>query len=397
MIRSLIIVGIILLSMSSCKEEHKSTTIEGDAVRTLNQVAAKLKSDLDKSTTNFNLIPRSLNQDGSLNATKSKSWTSGFLPGTLLMLHDHTGDKQYKEAALRWMETVEKEKFDSTTHDLGFKIYCSFGNAYRIDKNQDYKEVVLTAAETLSKRYNPQVGAIKSWDFNNDVWSYPVIIDNMMNLEIMFEASLLSGDQKYYDIAVDHANTTLKNHFRSDNSSYHVIDYDPSTGEIRNRHTHQGADHESAWSRGQAWGLYGFTLCYRYTKDKRYLERANRIADYIINHKRLPADGIPYWDYDAPNIPDEPRDVSASTVTAAALYELHKFDQSKAKEYLSHADKILASLEQEKYRTDAQYFILDKSVGSIPGDFEHSVPISYADYYFVEALTRKKSFNSMKK
>jgi len=231
----------------------------------------------------------------------------------------------------------------------------------------------------------------KSWTsgFHHDhLWDFPVIIDNMMNLEMLFEATKLTGDSSFYHVADQHAKTTLKNHFRPDNSSYHVISYNPKTGAVEKKNTHQGFSHESAWSRGQAWGLYGFTAAYRYTKNPAYLEQAKKIAEYIFTHPNLPADLIPYWDYNAPNIPDEPRDVSAATVTASGLFELSEHDQANADKYVNWANQILTSLESETYQLDTPPFFLKHSVGSIPGEFEMDAPIIYADYYYVEALLR---------
>ncbi len=335
-------------------------------------------------------IPRTIESDGQLKGTKSKSWTSGFFPGMLWELYSFSKEEPLKQAAIQWQSFVEKEKFDDGTHDLGFKIYCPFGNAYKITKEEAYKDVFVTAAKTLSTRYNPTVGAIRSWDHHADVWKFPVIIDNMMNLEMMFEATKLTGDSSFYHIANQHAKTTLKNHFRPDHSSYHVISYDPKTGEIEKKNTHQGLNHESAWSRGQAWGLYGFTVTYRYTKNPVFLEQAKKIANFIFTHPNLPPDLIPYWDYDAPNIPDEPRDVSAATVTASGLFELSKYDPANATKYLTWAQQILESLEKEKYQLHKAPFFLKHSVGSIPGKFEMDAPIIYADYYYVEALLRSR-------
>ncbi|MEM9849417.1 MAG: glycoside hydrolase family 88 protein, partial [Bacteroidota bacterium] len=302
---------------------------------------------------------------------------------------------QLKSAAVQWSAVVEKEKMDGGTHDLGFKVYCPFGNAYNITKDDQYKEVYLTASKTLSTRFNPTVGAIRSWDHHSDVWQFPVIIDNMMNLEMLFEATKMTGDSSFYDIAYQHALTTLANHFRADNSSYHVISFNPETGEVEKRNTHQGHAHESAWSRGQAWGLYGFTVAYRYTKDQKLLKKAQDIAKFIFNHPNLPADLIPYWDYDAPNIPDAPRDVSAATIAASGLFELSQYDTENAAQYVDWANQILANLESDKYQASTAPFFLQQSVGNMPGDSEVTVPIIYADYYYVEALLRSREHTKL--
>ncbi|MDA9774473.1 glycoside hydrolase family 88 protein [Saprospiraceae bacterium] len=356
----------------------------------LDNYSQRAREDLGKIPFDSLEIPRTIESDGEVKGTPSKSWTSGFYPGMLWQLYGHSKDEKLKEAALQWSNVVEKEKFDGGTHDLGFKIYCPFGNAYKITKVEKYKDVFVTAAKTLSTRYNPKVGAIRSWDHHAELWSFPVIIDNMMNLEMLFEATNHTGDSSFYHIADQHAKTTLKNHFRPDHSSYHVVSFDPETGEVENKNTHQGFGHESAWSRGQAWGLYGFATAYRYTKNPEFLNQAKEIANFIFNHPNLPEDLIPYWDFDAPNIPNEPRDVSAAAITASGLFELSKHDIVNAKKYQEWASAILDSLQSEKYQNSTAPFFLKHSVGSIPGKFEIDSPIIYADYYYVEALLRQK-------
>jgi hypothetical protein len=355
----------------------------------LDKLTDRAERDLSHIVFDSTAIPRSLDAEGQLEGTKSKSWTSGFYPGLLWQLYDYSKNEKLKQAAIQWSNVVEKEKLDGGTHDLGFKVYCPYGYAYKITKDDKYKKVYVTAAKTLSSRYNPKVGAIRSWDFNQDVWKYPVIIDNMMNLEMMFEATIATGDSSFYYIAEQHAQTTLRNHFRPDNSSYHVVSYDPASGVVDKKNTHQGYNHESAWSRGQAWGLYGYTTTYRYTNNPEFLDQAKKIANYIFSHPSLPEDLIPYWDYDAPNIPDEPRDVSAAAVTASGLYELSLHDSKNAEKYINWADTILESLNKSQYQCDTAPFFLKHSVGSIPGDFEIDKPIIYADYYYVEALLRQ--------
>ncbi len=384
-----------LLAFFSCGVSSQDRSVilpenEYNPEKRLQLLCEKAIVDLGKIPLDSINIPRTVEPDGQLKGTKSKSWTSGFFPGMLWELYSFCKEEPLKQAAIQWQSFVEKEKFDDGTHDLGFKIYCPFGNAYKITKKEAYKDVFVTAAKTLSTRYNPTVGAIRSWDHHADVWKFPVIIDNMMNLEMMFEATKLTGDSSFYHIANQHAKTTLKNHFRPDHSSYHVVSYDPKTGKIEKKNTHQGLNHESAWSRGQAWGLYGFTVTYRYTKNPVFLEQAKKIANFIFTHPNLPPDLIPYWDYDAPNIPDEPRDVSAATVTASGLFELSKYDPANATKYLAWANQILKTLEEEKYQLNTAPFFLKHSVGSIPGKFEMDAPIIYADYYYVEALLRSR-------
>jgi len=339
-------------------------------------------------------IPRTLDAEGNMHWThKNFDWTEGFYPGSSWYLFEMTKDKKWKEAAEKFQALFEDHKYRLTNHDLGFVFNCSYGNGYRLTGNKAFKEVMITAGNSLITRFNPKVGCIKSWDVDKGWqstrgWKYPVIIDNMMNLELLFELTKLTGDQKYAKVAIAHADTTLKHHFRQDNSSYHVIDYDPETGAVRNKNTAQGYANESSWARGQAWGIYGYTVCYRYTKDKKYLEQAQKIADFIINYPGTPNDGIPYWDYNAPNIPNEPRDVSAATVTASALIELDTYTEQS---YQPAIHKIMNSLASSEYTAklgENKDFILKHSVGSIPHNNEIDVPLNYADYYYLEALAR---------
>jgi unsaturated chondroitin disaccharide hydrolase len=333
--------------------------------------------------------PRSLDGD-KLKLVSSRDWTSGFFPGMLWLLYENTGAAEWKEAARKHTAALEREKINGDTHDMGFKINNSFGNGFRLTKDPAYRNVMIRAAQTLSKRFNPVAGVIKSWD-NRKEWAYPVIIDNMMNLELLFEATRLSGDSSFYRIAVTHARTTMRNHFRSDNSSWHVIDYDTLTGLVRQRSTHQGYADGSAWARGQAWGLYGFTMCYRETGDTAFLAQAERIAAFILHHPRLPADGVPYWDFDVPNPESEPRDASAAAVMASALYELSGVSKNR-KEWRLAADRILSSLIHSYRSTHGanKGFLLIHSTGHKPAKSEIDVPIIYADYYYLEALMRSR-------
>lgn len=336
--------------------------------------------------------PRSIDENGKLILVPSRDWTSGFFPGELWYMYEYTKDPKWEEAARKYTAPVEREKTNGGTHDMGFKVYCSFGNGYRLTNDESYKKILLESAYTLITRYRPGAKIIRSWDHSKDKWETPVIIDNMMNLELLFWAFKESNDSTFYNIAVNHATTTMKNHFREDYSSYHVIDYDTITGNVLKKNTHQGYSHESAWSRGQAWAVYGYTMCYRETKKTEYLEQAKHVANYIFTHPNLPKDLIPYWDFDAPEIPNEPRDVSAATVTASALYELSLYDTDNAAKYKEWADTILENLSNNYLAKSGEDFgfLLLHSTGSKPGKLEVDVPLSYADYYFLEALLRKK-------
>ena len=337
-------------------------------------------------------LPRSF-EKGELITSDSRWWCSGFYPGTLLYLFEETQDKELYNEALEKLKLLEKEQFNKSTHDLGFMMYCSYGNAYRLNPSDKYKDILLNSARSLSSRFNEKVGCIRSWN-SKEKDKFLVIIDNMMNLELLFWATKATGDSSFYNMAVTHANTTMDNHFRPDNSSFHLVNYHPETGTPQVKETVQGAADESAWARGQAWGLYGFTVMYRETKDEKYLDMANRIAEFILTHPNLPKDKIPYWDFDAPEIPDAPRDASAGAIMASALIELAGFNENKIREnYLEAAETMLQSLSSPTYRAsygDQGGFILKHSVGSIPHNLEVDAPLTYADYYYVEALTRYK-------
>ncbi|TWR28978.1 glucuronyl hydrolase [Mucilaginibacter pallidiroseus] len=340
-------------------------------------------------------FPKTINKaTGKLETSKSDWWCSGFYPGTLLELYQQKHDKALSTDANRIMADLAKEQYNTHTHDLGFMMYCSFGTANKLNPSNSYKQILINSAKSLSTRFNPKVGAIKSWD--SKPGDFLVIIDNMMNLELLFWATRETGDSSFYKIAVTHANTTLKNHFRPDHSSYHVINYNAETGAVRERKTAQGFANESAWARGQAWGLYGYTVMYRETKDKKYLDAANQIAGFILNNPNLPTDKIPYWDFNAPNIPNALRDASAGAIISSALLELCRYaDKAQAQKYFTTAETIIKNLSAPAYRakvgTNAG-FILMHSVGHLPAGTEIDVPLTYADYYFVEAMERYKAF-----
>ncbi|RZJ65266.1 MAG: glucuronyl hydrolase [Flavobacterium sp.] len=359
--------------------------------------AAKQTDILIKNVDSARLIkpnlvsPRTV-EKGQFKMVVSRDWTSGFFPAELWYFYQYTKDKKWLNLARKYTADIKKEQYNRGTHDLGFMIYGPFGNGYRLTGDTAYKAVIIQAAKSLSTRFNKTAGVLKSWDHNGDKWKYPVIIDNMMNLELLFEATKMTGDSSFYKIAVSHADHTIKNHFRPNFSSYHVIDYDTlKRGNILQKLTAQGYANESAWARGQAWALYGYTLCFRETKNMAYLAQADGIAGFILNSKVTPADGIPYWDYNDPNIPNVSRDASAAAITASALYELAKYS-GNAKKYKAAADKILYSL-STKYTSkigDNYGFILEHSTGHRPAKSEIDVPINYADYYYLEALLRSK-------
>jgi len=386
--------AVLLLIVTVQGQNVQLPKVFSDAER---QTKLLLQEIIKAKSANAELVsPRTLDK-GELKLVASRDWTSGFFPGELWFLYEYSGNKEWKQQAENFTANIEREKTNGGTHDMGFKVYCSFGTGFRLTNNQHYKEVIIQSAKTLSTRFRPITGTIRSWDHSGDKWAYPVIIDNMMNLELLFAATQLTGDSSFYKIAVSHATTTMKNHFRPDYSSYHVVGYDTLTGNVVKKSTHQGYADESAWSRGQVWGLYGYTMCYRFTKDKKYLEQAEKIATFILNHPNMPKDLVPYWDFNAPNIPNEERDASAAAALASGLYELSTYSKN-GKLYKDKANKILESL-TNNYRSpigENNGFILLHSTGSRPSNSEVDVPLNYADYYYLEALLRSKKLKEKK-
>lgn len=342
------------------------------------------------------VMPKTLNATtGEVVTSNTAWWCSGFFPGSLLYIYEYTQDAEILDEAKRRLTILEKEKNNKGTHDLGFMMYCSFGNAYRLLHDPAYKDIIEASAASLSTRYHPGAQVIQSWN-SNDMWAGPVIIDNMMNLELLSWVSDHGGDKKYKEIAVNHANSTIKNHYRPDFSAYHVLDYNMETGEVLKKVNWQGFADESAWSRGQAWGLYGFTMMYRFTKDKQYLDQAIHIANFMLNDPNMPADMIPYWDYDAPEIPNTYRDASAGAIMASALLELAQYtDKALGKKYLDASEKAIRTLASDAYRSklgENGGFLLKHGVGFLHQNSEVDVPLTYGDYYFLEALHRYKDW-----
>ena len=355
-------------------------------------------------------MPHTLKKDGSAARGDLYWWTAGFFPGMLWYLAEYTGDKAMSDSARVWTEKMEPIKTFTGNHDIGFMMYCPFGNAYRLSPNERDKDILIVSAKSLTTRFSPVTGTIKSWNswrsWNGDeVFKYPVIIDNMMNLELLFFASRVTGDNSYKKIAISHAEKTMQNQVRKDGSTFHVTMYDPETGKFIKGETSQGYSDNSTWSRGQGWAIYGFTMTYRETKDPRFLQTAIKTADYYLDHKNLPSDKVAWWDFNAYQPGYKPgqrsnagkictnyRDASAASLVASALFELSTFVKGeKSKKYFDAATQILHALGSPVYRAKEKEngnFILMHSVGAIPHNSEIDVPLTYADYYFVEALAR---------
>jgi len=352
------------------------------------------------------LNPRTLNDDGSVRYVNPYDWTSGFFAGTLWELYELTGDEKWRPIAQRYTEMLNKVQYYTDNHDVGFMMGDSYGQGRRImagDKgfgygpqgDDAYKEILINTARSLCKRYVPEAGVIRSWGRIGGQ-TVSVIIDNMMNLELLFEAARLSGDDSFRQIAITHADNTIKNHFRPNGSCYHVLEYDAATGNVLSKHTNQGYADESAWSRGQTWAVYGFTMMYRYTKDKKYLDQAMRTFAFLRDHPDRTDDLVPWWDMDAPagtGSKMEERDASSAAILSSALYELATYVKPiERKELREYADNLLKALASPAYRATVGSnggFLLMHSVGSKPHHAEVNRPLCYADYYFLEALTRK--------
>ncbi|WP_116107945.1 glycoside hydrolase family 88 protein [Lewinella sp. IMCC34191] len=398
---SLVALVSLSLLLVSCGPTRTQDRVDDPEIGLLDTI----ERNMEIAVTQYKLLRDSLPADrfpktyyadrNELETSGSGWWVSGFYPGTLLMLYQETGDEEMLAEAKRIMQVLEKEKNNTSTHDLGFMMYDSFGELYEMNPDEETKQILLKSAESLATRFEPTVGAIKSWD--SDQGDYLVIIDNMMNLELLYWASRETGDPKYAEIANTHANTTMANHFRPDNSSYHVLNYNKDTGAVQEKKTAQGYADDSAWSRGQAWGLYGYTATYRDTKDEKYLEQARKIADFILSNPNLPEDRIPYWDYDAPDIPNAMRDASAAAIMASAFLELSEYvEGDEANRYVTTAETILRTLSGDDYLAETGTnggFLLKHSVGHIPQNSEVDVPLTYADFYFVEAMQRYKQMH----
>ncbi len=353
----------------------------------------------DSGTIDYSMIPRNISDSSTswhCRPVCPEEWCSGFWPGVLWYDYENTGDKEILAEAEKYTDAlrplVDAPVYD---HDLGFTVFLSYGNAYRLTGKEEYRKAVLAAADSLATLFNPTVGTILSWPRNVEMFGgHNTIMDNMMNLEMLFWASKNGGNSYLYDIAFSHAEKTMQHHFRDDYSAYHVSVYNPETGDFIRGCNHQGYDDNSMWARGQAWAIYGYTMTYRETSDRRFLDFAQKVADRYLSD--LPDDMIPYWDFDDPARPESPKDASAACVVASSLLELSSYiDGDKSKEYYDAALKMLASLESDKYRSGNKNdsFLLH-SVGNYPAGSEIDYSIVYADYYYLEALTRLKGMKA---
>jgi len=377
-------------SCASTKSINNDVTDSGTTIHPVQNLefASKQIRYLIEQDPDSMLFPSSVRKNGQIRWVKAGDWTSGFFPGELWMMYQYTHKKYWKVRAEKFTRQLSSQQYNTHTHDVGFMINSSYGNGYNLIHSAQYKKVVIQAAKSLATRFNSTVGAIKSW--NNPRWKFPVIIDNMMNLQLLFHATQLSGDSTFYHIAYRHALTTMRTHIRPNGSSFHLVNFNPKTGKVIWKGTVQGYANNSTWARGEAWALYGFTSAYHYTHDKRFLKVAEKVSHYILTNSNLPEDDVPYWDYNAPNIPNAPRDASAAAIMSSAFLQLSTYvNGPKHNQYLNAAKKILHSLSSNAFRAknvgNNHGFILKRCVGNKPGHSEVTVPLIYADYYYIEA------------
>lgn len=378
--------SVVVVALMGCSQQKMESLLKHD----LEVSGRQLRAFAERFDTTL-ATPRSW--DGEKYTSVSPTdWTIGFFPGTLWLYYQITGDKEFEGLAKKYTARIAGNELRTNTHDLGFIVFCSYGKQQEAERDSTSANMIVQASKSLVSRFNPEIGLIRSWDFGK--WDYPVIIDNMMNLEMLFWTSEYTGDPIFREIAIKHADKTLENHFRPDGTCYHVVSY-RGDGNIESRGTHQGYTDESSWARGQAWALYGYTVCYRYTRYERYLKKAKEIARLIMTLDGMPKDHVPYWDYDAPDKPHAARDASAAAITASALLELSSItSDGESHAYYKYAEKIIRSLSSEPYLSkvgENGSFILGHSTGSAPHGSEVDCPLVYADYYFLEAIKRYQS------
>lgn len=388
---------VMAISLCACMPKVANNTLDTD--RELNYCNEQIQKTLNRigDTT---MVPRNIlaGQTGwNLVPVRIEEWTVGFWPGILWYNYENTQSREMLDAACHYTDLLRPlTTLPAYDHDLGFQIFCSYGNAYRLTGDETYKQIILNAADTLATLFNPKVGTILSWPREVDSGRFApfnTIMDNIINLEMLYWAAKNGGPKSLYDIATKHAETTMKYHFREDGGNYHVTVYDTLTGDFIKGVTHQGYADETMWARGQAWAIYGYTMVYRETEDKKFLRFAEKVTDIYL--KRLPEDYVPYWDFDAPNIPDEPKDASAAAIVASALLELSQLEDGSAKalEYENAAVNMLISLSSDEYRSgETNSAFLLRSTGHRPNGSEVDASINYADYYYIEALTRLKKW-----
>ena len=410
--------GLMLCTLFGCQHEPQPF----DAAHELDYCTSQVNKALEAlqhadGTYDYTMEPRNiLEGETHWNCRKAaaEEWCSGFWPGVLWMDYGYlkeSGNRRQEEVeyirkqAEGYTESLsflaERPVFD---HDLGFLVINSFLKGYEQTGSEHYKQIALAAADTLATLFNPTVGTILSWPRHvKDYGGHNTIMDNMINLELLFwaaEKQEVRGEKRevrgeghtsLYDIAVRHAETTMNNHFRPDGSCYHVAVYDTLDGHFIKGVTHQGYSDSSMWARGQSWAIYGYTMVYRFTKDQRFLDHAQKVTDiYLKRLHETSDDWVPIWDMDDPRGQEAPKDASAACVVASALLELQQYvGVDKAQQYRSAAEHMLRDLSSARYQSRNQNdaFLLH-STGHHPAGSEIDASIIYADYYYIEALSR---------
>ncbi len=398
-----VVLSIVLYFVFQDSAAWGNTKLDSKVDHALNFARQQLKKTIASLSNDTNQFPEEaiLGEDLTWKTKNLNGWGSGYFPGMLWYMYEDTTDDFWKQKAQAWTISLENEKGNINHHDIGLIIGCSFGHAYRLTNDSYYRQVVVEAANSLARRFNPAVGCTRSWGKIDNDKTFTVIIDNMVCTELLFMGAKLGGQKQWYDMAVSHALKTMKNHIRSDSSTYHVVEYDPVKGGVIQKRSHQGFAEESCWARGQAWAIYGFTTTFRETGDEPFLKTAQKTADYFIDN--LPKDHIPYWDFRLPDIQKAKRDTSAAAIAASGMLELSTLtkDEQASKKYFDTACSILNALCCAPYLAEGTkspaillqmtYGVKDATNDKIIGSW------IWGDYYFVEAMMRYKQITQKQK
>lgn len=391
---------ILLTLLLGCSKKDDSLTIKEIVDKGLQQSENQYKGMILNLQNYPNRFPNSIDYKNELTTKDASDWTSGFFAGSLWLLYENSADSFFLKEAQKYTLLTEHLQYKTNSHDIGFIIYSAYGNGYRLTHNNEYKNVIISASKTMIKPFNPRVGGIRCSDFNHERSQCPILIDNIVTLEMLLFSAENTNDTTFLPIAISQTDLTTKWLVRSNRSCYNVVSFDSITGVPHAWQAQQGYSPESVWARGQSWALYGYTMMYRLTKKPRYLKIAQEIANYLISQPNMPKDCIPYWDFESPNIPNEMRDASSAAIMASALIELSTFVSLPIqKKYLDTAEKQIRTLTSDKYLSKVDTngnFILKHSVGNYPNNNQIDVPLLFADYYYIEALIRlKKILNNI--